>query len=160
MAADLYATLNNFYRRHLHFQRRPLYITGESYGEILPCTSPVNQLQLHAFKLASADTCECCTHTCSLPSLLQTWLHQQHSRKHQPSPHPARWPAVLHAAGKYLPSLGHYIIQADAMAHGEVDKLHKTRSLPEDVEEPLFTLGGMAIGNGFTGQQGWLSACV
>lgn len=53
-------------------------------------------------------------------------------------------------AGKYVPSISHYIVQAAAMADGTVSKLHKVRALPPDVEPPVFKLGGLAIGNGFT----------
>lgn len=53
-------------------------------------------------------------------------------------------------AGKYAPSIGHYIVQAAAMADGSVAHLSKTRQLPPDVEAPVFRLGGVAIGNGFT----------
>lgn len=53
-------------------------------------------------------------------------------------------------AGKYVPSLAHFILQADAFASGYVDKLLHTRDLPSDVEPPLFKLAGLAIGNGYT----------
>lgn len=53
-------------------------------------------------------------------------------------------------AGKYVPSIAHYIVQATAMADGTVGKLRTERALPPDVEPPVFKLGGLAIGNGFT----------
>ncbi|KAF8072930.1 SCPL50 [Scenedesmus sp. PABB004] len=53
-------------------------------------------------------------------------------------------------AGKYAPSIAHYIIQAAAQAAGTAGKLHRRRALPDDVEPPAFRLGGVAIGNGFT----------
>jgi vitellogenic carboxypeptidase-like protein len=53
-------------------------------------------------------------------------------------------------AGKYVPSIAHYIVQAAAMADGTAHKLRKVRALPADVEAPVFRLGGLAIGNGFT----------
>jgi vitellogenic carboxypeptidase-like protein len=53
-------------------------------------------------------------------------------------------------AGKYVPSIAHYIIQARAMADGTTTAMQKLRALPADVEPPAFKLGGIAIGNGFT----------
>jgi vitellogenic carboxypeptidase-like protein len=53
-------------------------------------------------------------------------------------------------AGKYVPSISHYIVQAAAMHDGTAHKLRKVRALPADVEAPVFKLGGLAIGNGFT----------
>eukprot|EP00878_Enallax_costatus_P025460 GHUV01027238.1.p1 GENE.GHUV01027238.1~~GHUV01027238.1.p1 ORF type:complete len:479 (+),score=118.13 GHUV01027238.1:82-1518(+) len=53
-------------------------------------------------------------------------------------------------AGKYVPSIAHYIVQAQAMAQGTTGAMRKLRRLPEDVEPPVFKLGGIAIGNGFT----------
>lgn len=55
-------------------------------------------------------------------------------------------------AGKYVPSISHYIVQAEAMADGTADKLKKTRDLPQNITRPVFKLGGLAIGNGFTGE--------
>lgn len=49
-----------------------------------------------------------------------------------------------------MPSIAHYIVQATAMADGTVGKLRTERALPPDVEPPVFKLGGLAIGNGFT----------
>lgn len=86
LASHLYTALQGFYRAHRHYQRRPLYVTGESY------------------------------------------------------------------AGKYVPSLTHYILQAKLMNENRTGELHKTRKVPADVEAPEFLLGGMAIGNGFTGE--------
>lgn len=61
--------------------------------------------------------------------------------------------AVLYAffLGKYVPSIGHYIIQAQAMADGTTASMRKLRRLPDDVKPPVFNFGGVAIGNGFTG---------
>lgn len=56
-------------------------------------------------------------------------------------------------AGKYVPSISHYIVQAQAIADGTAHLLKKPRALPADVEPPVFKLGGSAIGNGFTGAQ-------
>ncbi|KAL6764564.1 Alpha/Beta hydrolase protein [Haematococcus lacustris] len=84
VAADLYAGLNNWYRRYPHYQRRPLIVTGESY------------------------------------------------------------------AGKYVPSLSHYILQATALHQGYLSKLQHPRDIGSEVGAPLFTLGGLAIGNGWT----------
>ncbi|MEW5298618.1 MAG: hypothetical protein WDW36_001716 [Sanguina aurantia] len=53
-------------------------------------------------------------------------------------------------AGKYVPSIAHYILQAEAVANGYGDRLRHPRALTADVERPLFTLGGLAVGNGFT----------
>ncbi|WIA29141.1 hypothetical protein OEZ86_011652 [Tetradesmus obliquus] len=53
-------------------------------------------------------------------------------------------------AGKYVPSISHYIVQAQAIADGTAHLLKKPRALPADVEPPVFKLGGSAIGNGFT----------
>ncbi|KAG2422906.1 hypothetical protein HXX76_015733 [Chlamydomonas incerta] len=53
-------------------------------------------------------------------------------------------------AGKYVPSIAHFILQASARANGFEHKLKHPRPLKEDVEPPVFTLGGLAIGNGFT----------
>jgi len=53
-------------------------------------------------------------------------------------------------AGKYVPSLTHYIVQAQAITEGWVDRMKKTRDVPQDIEAPVFKLGGAAIGNGFT----------
>jgi hypothetical protein len=50
-----------------------------------------------------------------------------------------------------VPSITHYIVQAQAIAEGWVDKMKKTRDLPQDIAAPVFKLGGAAIGNGFTG---------
>lgn len=36
------------------------------------------------------------------------------------------------------------------MRDGTAHKLRKVRALPADVEAPVFKLGGLAIGNGFT----------
>jgi vitellogenic carboxypeptidase-like protein len=55
-------------------------------------------------------------------------------------------------AGKYVPSITHYIIQAKAAAEGWEAKLRKRRALPPGVPPPVFELGGAAIGNGFTGE--------
>ncbi|GFH19119.1 carboxypeptidase, partial [Haematococcus lacustris] len=74
VAADLYAGLNNWYRRYPHYQRRPLIVTGESYAG------------------------------CHTSSVL--WL-----------PCPA---------------------------------LQHPRDIGSEVDAPLFTLGGLAIGNGWT----------
>jgi vitellogenic carboxypeptidase-like protein len=49
-----------------------------------------------------------------------------------------------------VPSVTHYILQAQAMADGSVAGLQKTRALPPDEAPPVFKLGGVAIGNGFT----------
>jgi hypothetical protein len=38
------------------------------------------------------------------------------------------------------------------MNDGTADELKKFRELPEDVEAPVFKFGGLAIGNGFTGE--------
>ncbi|KAI8473502.1 MAG: carboxypeptidase [Monoraphidium minutum] len=53
-------------------------------------------------------------------------------------------------AGKYVPSAAHWILQAHAASHGYLDKLGKTRPMDPDIEAPLFPLGGLAVGNGFT----------
>lgn len=53
-------------------------------------------------------------------------------------------------AGKYVPSISHYIVQAEAMNSGYADKMKKLRDIGAEVERPVFKLGGMAIGNGFT----------
>jgi vitellogenic carboxypeptidase-like protein len=53
-------------------------------------------------------------------------------------------------AGKYVPSIAHYIVQAAAMHDGSAGQLRKQRALSPDVEAPVFKLGGLAIGNGFT----------
>lgn len=53
-------------------------------------------------------------------------------------------------AGKYVPSISHYILQVDAMSNRFVDKLTVTRKIPADVDPPVFKLGALAIGNGFT----------
>jgi len=59
---------------------------------------------------------------------------------------------LVSCAGKYVPSISHYIVQAQAMNDGTADELKKFRELPEDVEAPVFKFGGLAIGNGFTGE--------
>ncbi|GBF91928.1 serine carboxypeptidase-like [Raphidocelis subcapitata] len=84
VGAHLYTALQEFYRSHESYRKRPLYLTGESY------------------------------------------------------------------AGKYVPSAAHFILQAHATAHGYADKLKKRREMDPDIEAPLFPLGGLAIGNGFT----------
>lgn len=38
------------------------------------------------------------------------------------------------------------------MADGSDGSLRKRRALPADVAPPVFKLGGLAIGNGFTGE--------
>jgi vitellogenic carboxypeptidase-like protein len=53
-------------------------------------------------------------------------------------------------AGKYVPSISHFIIQAAAMHEGTAHSMRKVRALPANVEAPVFKLGGLAIGNGFT----------
>ncbi|GFR46687.1 hypothetical protein Agub_g8305 [Astrephomene gubernaculifera] len=53
-------------------------------------------------------------------------------------------------AGKYVPSIAHFILQADARANGYEGQLSHPRQLSPRVESPLFTLGGLAVGNGFT----------
>jgi vitellogenic carboxypeptidase-like protein len=53
-------------------------------------------------------------------------------------------------AGKYVPSISHFIVQAAAMHDGTAHTMRKLRALPADVEAPVFKLGGLAIGNGFT----------
>jgi len=53
-------------------------------------------------------------------------------------------------AGKYVPSIAHYILQADAIANGYIGDIDHPRALPKNVEAPVFKLGGIAIGNGFT----------
>lgn len=63
---------------------------------------------------------------------------------------PLLLPPFQSYAGKYVPSIAHYIVQAAAMADGTAHKLRKVRALPADVEAPVFRLGGLAIGNGFT----------
>ena len=50
-----------------------------------------------------------------------------------------------------MPSISHYILQADAQAHGYLRKLDHPREIGQ-VEAPLFKLGGLAIGNGWTGE--------
>jgi hypothetical protein len=62
-------------------------------------------------------------------------------------------PILQSYAGKYVPSISHYIVQAQAIADGDVHLLKKPRAVPADVERPVFKLGGCAIGNGFTGGQ-------
>jgi hypothetical protein len=47
-------------------------------------------------------------------------------------------------------SITHYILEADAQAHGYLHKLQHPRRICKDVEGPVFPLGGMAIGNGWT----------
>lgn len=84
LASHVYTFLQNFYKKHSSYEKRPLYVTGESY------------------------------------------------------------------AGKYVPSIAHYILQADAVARGYSDQLHRMRKLPEDEDAPVFRMGGLAIGNGFT----------
>eukprot|EP00775_Hariotina_reticulata_P013690 gene13690-13812_t len=86
LASHLYIALQNFYKAHSQYKRRPLYVTGESY------------------------------------------------------------------AGKYVPSISHYIVQAQAMKDGTAHDLKQFRALPADVEAPVFRFGGLAIGNGFTGK--------
>lgn len=69
---------------------------------------------------------------------------------HQPSScSNTRSPTRCAPAGKYVPSITHYILQADAMANGYADRLREQRNI--SAEPPLFRLGGMAIGNGWTG---------
>ena len=55
-------------------------------------------------------------------------------------------------AGKYVPSIAHYILQAHARAHGyERELRHPRRLAPGEASAPpLFPYGGCAIGNGFT----------
>eukprot|EP00877_Chromochloris_zofingiensis_P002844 jgi/Chrzof1/12560/UNPLg00512.t1 len=79
----LYLAIQYFYTIHPEYQKRPFFVTGESY------------------------------------------------------------------AGKYVPSLTHFIIQADAKAQGKEHELRKTRRMPDNTPAPVFPLGGMAIGNGW-----------
>ncbi|KAG2489745.1 hypothetical protein HYH03_011852 [Edaphochlamys debaryana] len=53
-------------------------------------------------------------------------------------------------AGKYAPSIAHFILQASARANGFEHRLKHPRELKQDLDEPLFRLGGLAVGNGFT----------
>jgi vitellogenic carboxypeptidase-like protein len=55
-------------------------------------------------------------------------------------------------AGKYVPSISHYILQAHAKAHGYEQELRHPRSLRPGAASlpPNFPYGGCAIGNGFT----------
>jgi vitellogenic carboxypeptidase-like protein len=56
-------------------------------------------------------------------------------------------------AGKYVPSIAHYILQAHARAHGYEHELRHPRRLGPGAARapPRFPYGGCAIGNGFTG---------
>jgi len=64
------------------------------------------------------------------------------------------FPLFTHS-GKYVPSIAHYILQLDATAKGHGRDIKHPREIPqEDIHEPNFQLGGMAIGNGFTGEGG------
>ena len=57
-------------------------------------------------------------------------------------------------AGKYVPSIAHYIYQMDAIVSGKAQEVDHPRPIPADeIQDPLFKLGGIAIGNGWTG--GW-----
>ncbi|GAX76677.1 hypothetical protein CEUSTIGMA_g4123.t1 [Chlamydomonas eustigma] len=57
-------------------------------------------------------------------------------------------------AGKYVPSISHYILQLDAITRGYSHKINHPRDIPDnEVEAPVFKLGGLAIGNGFTDAQ-------
>ncbi|GIL69722.1 hypothetical protein Vretifemale_703 [Volvox reticuliferus] len=53
-------------------------------------------------------------------------------------------------AGKYVPSISHFILQATARANGFEERLRHPRKLSDNVEAPVFQLGGLAVGNGFT----------
>jgi len=55
-------------------------------------------------------------------------------------------------AGKYVPSIAHYILQAHARAHGYEHELRHPRRLGPGAAQapPRFPYGGCAIGNGFT----------
>ena len=56
-------------------------------------------------------------------------------------------------SGKYVPSIAHYILQLDATAKGRKNDIKHPREIPEaDIHQPNFKLGGIAIGNGFTGE--------
>uniref|UniRef100_A0A7S0VCK6 Carboxypeptidase n=1 Tax=Polytomella parva TaxID=51329 RepID=A0A7S0VCK6_9CHLO len=52
-------------------------------------------------------------------------------------------------AGKYVPSISHFIVQAAMESNGSVGQLKRRRNIGK-VEPPVFPFGGMAIGNGFT----------
>eukprot|EP00200_Dunaliella_tertiolecta_P010739 CAMPEP_0202391350 /NCGR_PEP_ID=MMETSP1127-20130417/91786_1 /ASSEMBLY_ACC=CAM_ASM_000462 /TAXON_ID=3047 /ORGANISM="Dunaliella tertiolecta, Strain CCMP1320" /LENGTH=524 /DNA_ID=CAMNT_0048993775 /DNA_START=16 /DNA_END=1590 /DNA_ORIENTATION=+ len=65
-------------------------------------------------------------------------------------------------AGKYVPSLSHYILQVDAISRGYYDQLKHPRLIKPagdfgpgshsniSIPRPKFKLGGLAIGNGWT----------
>lgn len=63
------------------------------------------------------------------------------------------WCALLQSyAGKYVPSLSHFIVQMEAAASGQMHKLKRPRPIPAGLKDPLFKLGGVAIGNGWVGE--------
>jgi vitellogenic carboxypeptidase-like protein len=54
-------------------------------------------------------------------------------------------------AGKYVPSIAHYILQQTFVANGKASRLDHPRPIPEtELQPPAFTLAGIAVGNGFT----------
>lgn len=68
-------------------------------------------------------------------------------------PHMQQRPLVITGesyAGKYVPSISHFILQAQARVSGFESQLRHPRKLSDKVEAPLFKLGGLAVGNGFT----------
>ena len=64
-------------------------------------------------------------------------------------------------AGKYVPSIAHYIYQMDAIVSGKARELDHPRPIPADeIQDPLSKLGGIAIGNGWTGGWRWRTCRV
>jgi hypothetical protein len=55
-------------------------------------------------------------------------------------------------AGKYVPSIAHFIVQMAARASGDTSAIRRPRAIPEHVRWPDFRLGGVAIGNGWVGE--------
>ena len=64
-------------------------------------------------------------------------------------------------AGKYVPSIAHYIYQMDAIVSGKAQEVDHPRPIPADeIQDPLSKLGGIAIGNGWTGGWRWRTCRV
>ena len=80
-----------------------------------------------------------------------------------PPPRPTQLPIFCPQsyAGKYVPSIAHYIYQMDAIVSGKAREVDHPRPIPADeIQDPLFKLGGIAIGNGWTGGWSWLKCGV
>jgi hypothetical protein len=168
LAADLYAALQAFFLARPCLQQRPLVIAGESYAGGRRCSASACRRRAAAAPGAGCWPAFFNVFILGLTAERCRFQLLFSSEPAFPSSAALNLPRDVLAApaGKYVPSIGHFILQQAARHNASlslgapraIPSPAKTRKLPPALaaarpllsRPPLFDLRALAIGNGLT----------